>query len=58
MVLEFHHPGGKAKEIRFMLTGGYPIATIRAEIAKCHGPEIKTPLLCGLWATPSGVSRM
>ncbi len=36
MVLEFHHLGGKEKEISFMITGGYPIAKIQAERDKCQ----------------------
>ncbi len=36
MVLEFHHVGGKEREISFMITGGYPIAKIQAEIDKCQ----------------------
>ncbi len=36
MVLEFHHLGGKEKEISFMITGGYPIAKIQSEIVKCQ----------------------
>ncbi len=36
MVLEFHHLGRKEKEISFMISGGYPIAKIQSEIAKCQ----------------------
>lgn len=36
IVLEFHHVGGKEREISFMITGGYPIAKIQSEIAKCQ----------------------
>ena len=35
LVLEFHHLGGKDKEISFMVAGGYPIARIQVEIGKC-----------------------
>ncbi len=42
LVLEFHHLHRKEKEISVMITGGYPIATIRAEILKCG-------VLCTNW---------
>ncbi len=35
MVLEFHHLGGKDREISYMITGGYPTEKIQAEIRKC-----------------------
>ena len=35
IVLEFHHRHGKDKAISVMAAGGYPIATIQAEIDKC-----------------------
>lgn len=35
LVLEFHHLRGKDREISYMITGGYPIKTITAEIKKC-----------------------
>jgi hypothetical protein len=35
VVLEFHHKYGKDKAISVMVAGGYPVATIQAEIDKC-----------------------
>lgn len=35
IVLEFHHLHGKDKAVSEMVAGGYPIATIQAEISKC-----------------------
>jgi len=35
IVLEFHHLHGKDKTVSEMVAGGYPIATIQAEIDKC-----------------------
>lgn len=35
VVLEFHHRYGKDKEVSVMVAGGYPVATIQAEIDKC-----------------------
>jgi hypothetical protein len=35
-VLEFHHWHGKDKVVSVMIAGGYPIATIQAEIDKCN----------------------
>jgi hypothetical protein len=34
-VLEFHHRSGKDKAISVLVTGGYPIEKIKAEISKC-----------------------
>lgn len=35
-VLEFHHIGGKDMTVSAMVSGGYPIATIQAEINRCQ----------------------
>ena len=35
VVLEFHHVGGKDMAISQLVTGGYSIETIQAEINKC-----------------------
>ncbi len=36
LVLEFDHIGPKRKDVSLMVAGGYPCATIQAEIAKCE----------------------